>query len=204
MQRVTVPSSLGLHNGAGGVSSRVMGALVTPRLDLVPMTLAIVEAVMLGDREGAERAAGLKFPEAWPGRALVERAFSASLERIREDPERRLWGDRLLLLRDDTAHVRTLVGSVVFHGRPDDDGIAEIGYGVDEAQQGKGYATEAVRASVAWAFEQGGTRVVRATTLPWHVASIRVLEKVGMARVGTRDHEMLGELVVYETSRPPT
>ena len=44
---------------------------------------------------------------------------------------------------------RRVVGSVVFHGRPDEDGIAEVGYGVERASQGRGYATEGTRAAVA-------------------------------------------------------
>jgi len=61
--------------------------LLTARLELRPITLSIVEAVMRGDRAAVEEIAGAKIPHEWPGRALVERAFSASLEAIRADPE---------------------------------------------------------------------------------------------------------------------
>jgi RimJ/RimL family protein N-acetyltransferase len=176
--------------------------LHTERLILEPITLPIVEAVMSGDRLAAEAILQAPLPEAWPGRALIERAFTASLEAIRADPEKRLWGDRVMISRGD---VRVVVGSVVFHGAPDHDGICEIAYGVERASQKLGYATEAVRASVEWAVAQPGVRAVRATTPPWHAASRRVLEKVGMEIIGTRDHELLGELLGYErpSMRPP-
>jgi RimJ/RimL family protein N-acetyltransferase len=93
-----------------------------------------------------------------------------------------------------------VVGSVVFHGRPE-DGIAEIAYGVEEGSQGLGYATEAVAASVAWALEEKGVLAVQAATFDWHVPSLRVIGKVGMTRVGTREHDTMGELVVYERRR---
>ena len=48
----------------------------------------------------SRRSRGAKIPAAWPGRVLVERAFSASLEAIRADPDTRLWGDRLMINRD--------------------------------------------------------------------------------------------------------
>ena len=60
--------------------------LYTARLEMRPITLEIVEAVMMGERERLEELACARVPEAWPGRALVERAFSVSLEKIRADP----------------------------------------------------------------------------------------------------------------------
>lgn len=179
---------------------RVMGGcpLFTPRLELIPITLPVVEAVMLGRRAEAEAALGAKLPVAWPGRALVERAFTASLERIRADPETRLWGDRVVLLRGGE---RRVVGSVVFHGAPDVQGAVEVAYGIEESSQGQGYATEATLVCIEWAFSQPNVRLVRATTPTWHIASRRVLEKVGMQYVGRSDHEMLGELMEWERAK---
>jgi RimJ/RimL family protein N-acetyltransferase len=167
----------------------------TERLELVPVSLSVVEAVMSGDRDAAEAACGASLPGAWPNEELIARAFHVSLAAIRADPEGRLWGDTLLLLG------RTVIGSVVFHGRPDHDGVAEVGYGVAEEWQSRGYATEGTRACVRWALEQAGVRAVRATTFPWHRASLRVIEKLGMVLAATREHEVLGELLVYETKR---
>lgn len=174
--------------------------LATPRLILEPITLPLVEAVFAGDRPQLETIARARVPAAWPGRALVERAFSSSLEAIRGDPDKRLWGDRLILTTDGDAGDRLLVGSVVFHGLPE-DGVAEVGYGVEESWQRKGIATEATRACVEWALAQPGIRGVTATTPPWHVASIRVLERSGFTRVGTEEHEILGEVLRFTRDR---
>jgi [ribosomal protein S5]-alanine N-acetyltransferase len=174
-------------------------AIVTPRLVLEPITLAIVEAVFASDRAAIEALVGAKIPAAWPGRALVERAFSASLDRIRENPDERLWGDRLMIAEDGGE--RVVVGSVIFHGRPE-QGVAEVGYGVEERWQRRGYATEGTRECVAWALAQPDVDCVTATTPPWHLASIRVLEKCGLVREGVEEHEMLGEVLRFRT--PPT
>ena len=174
-------------------------ALHTPRLILEPMTLALVEAVFRADRAALESIAGAKIPHAWPGRVLVERAFSASLEAIRADPETRLWGDRLMITKEGPE--RLVIGSIVFHGKPGGTGIAEVGYGVEESWQGKGVATEGTRAAVEWALAQPGVDVVAATTPPWHAASIRVLEKSGLIRIGTEDHETLGEVLRFQRRR---
>ena len=177
-----------------------MSILFTERLVLEPITLPMVEAVMGGRREDAERIAEASLPAAWPNRALVERAFTVSLEQIRRDPATRLWGDRLMITRE--GNERRVIGSVVFHGKPDADGMAEVAYGVEEGSQGQGLATEGTRASVEWALAQPGVKLVTATTHPWHIASLRVIQKIGMKRVGTRDHDMLGELYVFGLERP--
>lgn len=173
-----------------------MQTVTTERLSLEPITLEIVEAVLLDQRDRVASLANAVLPAQWPGRALVERAFCASLDRIKADPGARLWGDRLMIAKGDDG-TRRLVGSVIFHGRPGDDGIAEIGYGVENAMQGQGYASEAARAMVDWALEQRETRAVRATTMPFHRASIKVLERAGLTCMGTEPHDCLGEVLVF-------
>lgn len=169
--------------------------LLTPRLSLLPITVTFVEEVLAGRRDEVERLVNARMPVLWPGRALVERAFWASLERIRANPDVRLWGDRVMITREEPHRV---VGSVVFHGGPNDEGVVEVAYGVEEESQGRGYATEAVRTSVEWALAHPEVRAVRATTPPWHVPSMRVLAKCGFREVGVREGDVLGELLEFE------
>jgi len=171
-----------------------MPALVTARLRLVPITLPIVEAVVRGDRAAAEAEVGARLPDAWPNEDLIARAFPFSLDAIRADPDVRLWGDSLVLPKDDPPRI---IGSVVFHGLPP-DGIAEVGYGVEESSRGVGLATEATLACVEWALAQPGISAVRATTFPWHAASLAVIRKCGMVPAGTRPHDLFGDLLVFE------
>lgn len=185
-----------------------MPSLVTPRLRLVSITLDMIEGVMKRDRAAAEAAldeelrrlgapTGARFPEAWPNEELVARAFPFSLDAIRAAPDTRLWGDSLVLPLDGPPRV---VGSVVFKGRPP-DGIAEVGYGVEDNSRGQGLATEATQACVDWALQQDGITAVHATTFPWHYASLGVIRKCGMVQCGTRDHDVFGELLVFERRR---
>lgn len=76
------------------------------------------------------------------------------------------------------------IGSCAFKGPPTDDGRVEIAYGVDEANRGRGYATEAALGLTGYAFTAGGVRVVQAHTLPEESASTRVLRKSGFRFVG--------------------
>jgi [ribosomal protein S5]-alanine N-acetyltransferase len=76
------------------------------------------------------------------------------------------------------------VGTCGFKAPPDDEGMVEIAYGVDEAYRGKGYATEAAAALTKYAMESGAVRLVRAHTLPEPNASTRVLTKCGFRKIG--------------------
>jgi RimJ/RimL family protein N-acetyltransferase len=163
------------------------------------MTLAMVEAVMMGRRDASEALASARMPERWPNRELIERAFPVTLEELRASPEARLWGARVMVVPGPPE--RRVVGSIVFHGRPDRDGIAEIAYGVEEGSQRRGYATEAVGACVDWALAEEGVVAVQATTFAWHHPSLRVIANVGLIRVGTREHETMGEMLVFERRR---
>jgi RimJ/RimL family protein N-acetyltransferase len=89
---------------------------------------------------------------------------------------------------------------VVFHGWPA-DGIAEVGYAIEERSRGVGLASEATRACVEWALTQAGIVAVQATTFPWHIASLGVIRNAGMQQIATRDHDTLGELLVFERRR---
>jgi RimJ/RimL family protein N-acetyltransferase len=171
-------------------------ALETERLRLVPVTLEAIEAVLDHDRARAEAAVGAQFPPKWPDDELVALGFPYSREAIRAAPEQRLWGDSLVCLKGEAR----IIGSVVFHGHPA-DGVAEVAYAVEAGSRSQGYASEAVRAAVDWALAQHGIAAVQATTFPWHTASLGVIRRLGMSQIATRDHDLLGELWVFERRR---
>jgi RimJ/RimL family protein N-acetyltransferase len=62
---------------------------------------------------------------------------------------------------------------------------AALGYCLDEAAWGHGYATEAAHALLRWAFDTLDLNRVQAETDTRNVASARVLEKLGFEREGT-------------------
>ena len=76
-----------------------------------------------------------------------------------------------------------LVGDVGISPADGEPGVLKVGYTVSPAFQGRGYATEAVRALVDYAFRTLGADVVRAYASADNVPSIRVAENVGMTLV---------------------
>jgi RimJ/RimL family protein N-acetyltransferase len=95
------------------------------------------------------------------------------------------------------------VGLSVADGEP---GVIKVGYTIDPAFQGLGYATEAIRALVKYAFETLGAELVRAHASAENAPSIRVAEKVGMRLVERFEHREGDEVwygVRYERKREP-
>ncbi|MEU3961507.1 GNAT family N-acetyltransferase [Streptomyces buecherae] len=67
---------------------------------------------------------------------------------------------------------------------PPAEGSLEFGYGVVASRRNRGYAAEAARALVAFALTAPGVRTVHATVELSNPASVRVLEKAGLRRLG--------------------
>lgn len=70
-----------------------------------------------------------------------------------------------------------MVGDLCFIGEPNAAGEIEIGYGIYEADKGKGYMTEAVGAMVQWAGQRPDIQDIIASTEKSNPASSAVLVK---------------------------
>jgi len=81
-----------------------------------------------------------------------------------------------------------LVGDVGLSRADSEPGVVKLGYTISPAFQERGYATEAVGALVAYAFDTLGADVVRAYASAENVPSIRVAEKVGMRLIERMEH----------------
>ncbi|MEU1753080.1 GNAT family protein [Micromonospora matsumotoense] len=117
----------------------------------------------------------------WLLRTEVEpAAFRAAWRRAAEDPDDHSMAVTLDGLVIGTVSLDLLDGM----GQP---GMpkrteAQLGYIFDPAHGGHGYATEAVAVMVAHAFTGLGVRRITAGCFADNLASVRVLEKVGMRR----------------------
>lgn len=97
-----------------------------------------------------------------------------------------------------------LIGDVGLSPADEEPGVIKIGYTTSPGSQGRGYATEAMRAVVAYAFDTLGAEIVRAYASAANTPSIRVAEKIGMDLVETFEREYEGETwqgVRYEIRR---
>jgi RimJ/RimL family protein N-acetyltransferase len=77
-----------------------------------------------------------------------------------------------------------LIGDCAAHTLPDDPRQAEIGFTFAPANQGRGYATEAVRRLLEYLFRERGKHRVSASCDERNVRSSALLRRVGMRREG--------------------
>lgn len=131
-----------------------------------------------------------------------------AVEKIARNSE--AWSRKIDLLRDDctlgitlkdTGELIGTIGIAKFHDTEELDDL-EIGYQVSEAYQGKGYCTEAAKATVAWGFarqrEIGMEPKLVGKVEPENWASRKVLENAGFWHI--RDERYVK---VYEIRPQP-
>lgn len=127
---------------------------------------------------------------------------SAPMEEIAEAEA--LQADIAAMMRDDTLYQwgiepldgAGLIGTVTLYRIDVAHRRGEIGFALGGAHWGRGYASEAVGAVVAHAFEERGLHRLEADADPRNGASLRVLEKLGFVREGLarERYQLYGEL----------
>jgi ribosomal-protein-alanine N-acetyltransferase len=83
------------------------------------------------------------------------------------------WGVWLVINKE----TNKVIGDIGFKGKPDQENSIEIGYGILPAAQQNGFATEAVREIIKWAFSIEHVHKIIAECLEDNEPSIKVLEK---------------------------
>lgn len=165
----------------------------TVNLQLIPCELAYLEAFMR-DKKELEQILNVTVPDNWPqmpeSLGYVHRALHA-------DPTSSEWGYHLFVHTKD----RALIGEGGYKGRPDAEGVVEIGYAIIPEYRRRGLASEAARGLTTNAFSHPEVAVVQAHTLKDGTASINVLKKLGMKFVGTAEDPDEGEVFQWKVER---
>jgi [ribosomal protein S5]-alanine N-acetyltransferase len=128
------------------------------------------------------------------------RDAAQSLKRLQEliEHQRRHGFGKWVAIARASGDLIGYCGIELYEGGPD----VELGFSLARSAWGRGYATEAARAWLEHGFGALGFPRVIAVVKPSNTASIRVLEKVGMTRVGPT-RLAGGEWLLYETRSPP-
>jgi RimJ/RimL family protein N-acetyltransferase len=169
----------------------------TPRLRLAAWTPANLDALMELDAVRLKDLLDAQFPD--PLRAPPETddilLFMRNL--LATDELARAWPPRFIIRVED----QMVVGSAGTGFPTGDPATSVIGYGVYPEFEGCGFATEAARGLVAWAFHHPETDVVRATVHGENVGSRRVVTKSGLRETGDQLFTDDGLLDVWEIDR---
>jgi RimJ/RimL family protein N-acetyltransferase len=154
------------------------------RLVLIPITLEMTKALIAGSNEEIEKI-GIKANENWPTEDTMDilPIINKSLERDLEPSGFETW----MIIKKDNMQV---IGDIGFHGKPNEKGEVEVGYGIVELERRKGFGFEAVKAIMNWVYSQNEVKVIKADCLIDNKPSARILEKVGMKEI-SRDQDLI-------------
>jgi RimJ/RimL family protein N-acetyltransferase len=156
----------------------------TDRLMLVPVTLEITRSLLEGNSKEVEKL-GIKTDKKWPTADTMDvlPTINASLEKDKIPSGFEFW----MIVKKDNMQV---IGDIGFHGKPNEKGEVEVGFGLVEHERGKGFGYEALKAIMNWLKFQESVKAIKADCLIDNKPSARILEKVGMKEVG-RDNELI-------------
>ncbi len=160
--------------------------LHSARLRLLTITPAMLEAEAVTAGGPADRATlavllGAEIPAVWPPSLWEPAVWLHIAAQLGAQPSTLGWHRYML----SAARPSRLIGCV--GGFPCAHGDVELGYSVADAEQGKGFASEAVETLTTWLLRRPEVRSVSAQTFEDSVASVRVMQRCGMACVGVGD-----------------
>ena len=168
-------------------------------MTLVSMSVPFMEALARRDFRAASSEIAADVPE-WLAEQLTH-CLEFRLAQLAVDPSLRGWLGRAMVI-DTAAGGREVIGSIGFHGPPDEEGRLEVGYSVDPRYRRQGLAREAVKAMFDWAHTTYGITRFLASIAPDNQPSLRLATQFGFEQIGTQIDDIDGLELVFETTWP--
>lgn len=154
------------------------------RLTLIPMTLEITQSLIKGSSKEIEKL-GIKCDKKWPTEDTMDilPIINSSLEKTKIPTGFETW---MIVDKNNNK----IIGDIGFHGKPNENGEVEVGFGLIEHERGKGFGSESLNAIMDWLKLQESVKVIKAECLISNKPSARILEKAGLKEVN-RDDELI-------------
>lgn len=159
---------------------------------LIQLEEAVLDALASNDLETARTLSSLPFTP-YISTDECAKVWRMRAAQIRKHPEDGPWVTRLVMASDET-----VVGRAGFHGRPDSEGMVEVGYSIDPLRRRQGHARAAMRIMMDLASSHPMVKKVRASVAPGNVASRNLVEMFGLTEVGEQWDEEDGLEIVLE------
>lgn len=155
---------------AGQLIDMRLNDIKTERLNIIPMQIEELQGLVKKYKTDALE---------------LSQAYGEMLRNCTKFSDEYLWYTSWKILLDKTDET---VGYACFKGIMP-DGSSELGYGIDEEYQNKGYATEAVVGLCQWAFSTSKVISITAEIAADNISSEKVLRKAGFVPTGKMGEE---------------
>lgn len=177
------------YNKLRGRKKMSLENIKTERLVLIPVTLDITRSLMHRKTIELENL-GIVTDGTWPTDDTMDilPIINKSLEKDKIPSGFEFW----MIIKKDNFKV---IGDIGFHGKPDEKGEVEIGFGLIADERAKGYGYEALRAIMDWTLSQESVKVIKADCLVENKPSAAILEKAGMKEINRDKCLIYWELV---------
>ena len=158
--------------------------LQTERLLLIPFTTQICKNLIHNNFSDLHTM-GFKKGKSWPDDDVLETLpkIISNLSLVEAPTGFESW----MIIKNDTLEI---IGDLGFKGFNYEKGNIDIGYGIIKEERGKGYAEEATKALIKWAFTVDIVKEITARCLTNNNSSIKLLKKLNFV-VTTNDDEMI-------------
>jgi RimJ/RimL family protein N-acetyltransferase len=163
----------------------------TKRLDLIPLSPAVLRAALERDQTKIGRLLGTSVPQSWE----IRRCFlELQLRQLEANPALQPWLIRGIVLRSEGQ----LIGDIGFHSEPfsapaSAPKTVELGYGVVEAWRRRGFAQEAIEA-----LTQHRVHRFVLSISPENQASQALATKLSFRKIGSQIDEEDGLEEIFE------
>lgn len=158
--------------------------LQTERLILVPFTTQICKNLIHNYFSDLYNM-GLKKGKSWPDDDVLETLpkIINNLSLVEAPTGFESW----MIIKNETLEI---IGDLGFKGFNYEKGNIDIGYGIIKEERGNGYAEEATKALIKWAFTEDFVQEITARCLIDNTGSIKLLKKLNFDVI-KNDNEMI-------------
>ena len=157
--------------------------LESKRLLLIPVDLEMIDALIVSDDFFSTKYGFINNGGEYlnPSPDYLHKIRNRLVEYPEEYP---FAVDHLIVVKD----IKTVIGTIYYKYLPN-NGVSEIGYGMNPIYEGNGYMSEAVNTMIEYARKYGLTKIIADTTIE-NIKSQNVLKRNGFLLEKTQDNKM--------------
>jgi ribosomal-protein-alanine N-acetyltransferase len=163
------------------IKSLAIDKLITNRLILIPFTEQICRNLLNDDYSDLE-ILNLKKGRSWPDNDVIETLpkIINNLLKVEKPTGYESW----MIIKKETLEI---IGDLGFKGFNYNESNIDIGYGIIKEERRKGYAEEAVKEIIQWAFSNEMVKEITANCLKENTSSINLLTKFNFIELRTEN-----------------